>query len=138
MPDGKTYQEDFSSREEAHKACPIGCGVVEGSSAALWAESAQFEHASIGSFAKFSLHLLAVRAPPELLYACHDAARDELKHAELCFGLASRYARRPLGPGPLPLPVHVLGATDLASVLRAAIEEGCVGETLASLEAAEE
>lgn len=103
--------------------------------AELWARDALLEHASIASFARFSLHLLAVGAPPDLLDATHQAAIDEVNHAKMCFALASAYAGQPLGPGPLPLDGDVLGALDLASVTAAAVTEGCVGETLASLEA---
>ena len=101
-----------------------------------WARDALFEHASVASFSRFSLHLLAVAAPPELVDAAHQAAIDEVKHARLCFALASAYAGEPLGPGPLPLEGDILGALDLPSIAVAAVREGCVGETLASLEAA--
>jgi len=103
----------------------------------LWAESALFEHASVGSFAKFSLHLLHLGASADLLHACHQAALDEIKHARLCFALASFYGEQTLGPGPLQLPLDVLGSLAVADIVEAAIREGCVGETLASLEAQE-
>ena len=32
-----------------------------------WARDALFEHASVASFSRFSLHLMAVAAPPDLL-----------------------------------------------------------------------
>lgn len=104
--------------------------------AEAWARDALFEHASVASFSRFSLHLLAVAAPPELVDDAHSAARDEIHHARLCFALASAYAGEPLGPGPLPLDGDVLGALDLPSIAAATVREGCVGETLASLEAA--
>lgn len=105
--------------------------------AELWARDALLEHASVASFSKFSLHLMAVAAPPRLLDEAHRAALDEIQHARLCFALASAYAGDPLGPGPLPLEGDLLGALDLPSITAAAVREGCVGETLASLEAAE-
>jgi hypothetical protein len=104
--------------------------------AELWARDALFEHASVASFSRFSLHLMAVAAPPELLDGAHRAALDEIRHARLCFALASTYAGEPLGPGPLPLEGDLLGPLDLPSIAAAAVREGCVGETLASLEAA--
>jgi hypothetical protein len=103
---------------------------------ALWAEDGLMEHASIGSFARFSLQLLAVGAPPELLEGAHRAALDEVTHARLCFRLASAYADEPLGPGPLPLEGDALGPLELASVAAMTVIEGCIGETLAALEAA--
>ncbi len=105
--------------------------------AELWSRDALLEHASVASFSKFSLHLMAVAAPPALLDAAHRAALDEVQHARLCFALASAYAGEPLGPGPLPLEGDLLGKLDLPSIAAAAVQEGCVGETLASLEAAE-
>jgi hypothetical protein len=102
----------------------------------LWARDALFEHASVASFSRFSLHLMAVAAPPDLLSDAHRAALDEVKHARLCFALASAYAGEPLGPGPLPLDGDILGPLDLPTVTAATVREGCVGETLASLEAA--
>jgi hypothetical protein len=104
--------------------------------AEAWARDALFEHASVASFSRFSLHLLAVAAPPDLVDDAHSAARDEIQHARLCFALASAYAGEPLGPGPLPLEGDILGALDLPSIAAATVREGCVGETLASLEAA--
>ena len=104
--------------------------------AEAWARDALFEHASVASFSRFSLHLLAVAAPPELVDDAHSAARDEIRHARMCFALASAYAGEPLGPGPLPLEGDLLGPLDLASIAVATVREGCVGETLASLEAA--
>lgn len=103
--------------------------------AEAWARDALFEHASVASFSRFSLHLMAVAAPPELLDGAHKAAIDEIHHARLCFALASAYAGEPLGPGPLPLTGDVLGALDLPSIAIAAVKEGCIGETLASLDA---
>lgn len=104
--------------------------------AEAWARDALFEHASVASFDRFSLHLLAVAAPPMLVEDAHRAAIDEILHARICFALASAYAGEPLGPGPLPLEGDLLGKLDLPSIAAAAVTEGCVGETLASLEAA--
>lgn len=106
--------------------------------AAAWLHAAHQEHASIASFSRFSLELLAFGAPPELVAAAHSAALDEIGHARACFGLASRHAGEPLGPGALPLPAALPVARSLAEVAAATVEEGCVGETLAALFAAEQ
>lgn len=103
--------------------------------AQAWLRAARFEHASIASFARFSLQLLAVGAPPELVVEAHEAALDEVRHARLCFGLASLYAGRACGPGPLPIDARALEALDLASVTLATVIEGCIGETLAVAQA---
>jgi hypothetical protein len=100
-----------------------------------WAKAARAEHASIASFARFTLELLAVGAPPELVRDAQRAALDEISHAELAFAIASVYAGRPLGPGPLPLDANVLGRLDLDGIVASTVTEGCVGETLAAAEA---
>jgi len=100
-----------------------------------WTRAAQMEHASVAAFSRFSLQLLAVGAPPSLLEDAHHAALDEIKHAELCFSLATTYAGHAIGPGPLPVDERALIGWDLLSVAVSTVEEGCVGETIAALEA---
>jgi hypothetical protein len=56
----------------------------------------------VASFARLVLDLLAVGAPAELVAAASRAQAEEIEHARLCFSLASAYAGRPVGPGPLP------------------------------------
>ena len=100
-----------------------------------WTRAAQMEHASVAAFSRFSLQLLAVGAPPSLLEDAHRAALDEIKHAELCFSLATTYAGSSIGPGPLPVDERALTSWDLQSVAVGTVDEGCVGETIAALEA---
>jgi|SRR6187402_596099 len=96
--------------------------------------AAQAEHASIASFAKFSLELLAVGAPPQLLEQAHKAALDEIEHARICFALASHFSGQPFGPGPLPLELTMSSPT-LLEVTRDTVRDGCINETLAACEA---
>jgi hypothetical protein len=56
--------------------------------AARWLEIARQEHASVAAFARVSLELMAVGAPPHLLEGCHRAALDEVGHARLALDLA--------------------------------------------------
>jgi hypothetical protein len=98
-----------------------------------WLEDARLEHASIASFALFALELTQQGAPPSLLLQAQQAMADEVRHASACFGLASRYAGRRLGPGPLP--PFTLAPRSLAEIAAAAVREGCVGETLAVFQA---
>lgn len=102
-----------------------------------WEHIALMEHASIAAFARFALQLLAVGAPPELLVRTHQAMADETKHARLAFGLASAYRGAPVGPGRLPIDGALTNAVDVAELIRLTIREGCVGETVAALEAGE-
>ncbi len=97
--------------------------------AAHWSDLARLEHASVGSFARFTLELLGLGAPPDLLADVQRATLDELEHTKLAFGLVARFGGRDQGPGPLALD-GVLPATDPADVFAALVEEACVGETL--------
>jgi hypothetical protein len=100
--------------------------------ASAWARDAAMEHASVASFARFTLELLALGAPSDIVMSAQDAARDEIEHARACFAIAARYAGRDLGPGPL----DVSGASPaitFAGAVRAAVVEGCIGETLSAL-----
>ena len=68
-----------------------------------WVEAALAEHASVASFGRFVLELMAVGAPPELVEAATRAMSDEIAHARLAFGVAERLSGRSRGPGRLPL-----------------------------------
>lgn len=103
--------------------------------AAFWLHIAALEHASVASFARFSLQLMALGAPPELLAATQQAGADEVEHARLAYGLASAYAGRPLGPGPLHLD-DLRIETDRAIVVAELVREACVGETMGAADAA--
>lgn len=102
--------------------------------AAHWAHLGQMEHASIAAFARFSLQLLTLGAPPELVEACTQALADETRHARLCFQLASQYAGHGIAPGTLDIE-RSLDAASLVDIVDLVIAEGCVGETNAALEA---
>lgn len=99
-------------------------------------QAALLEHASIAAFARFTLQLLELGAPASFCRGAQDAMRDEIVHAQLCFTLASRYARQPIAPGPLSMS-GALAPASLEDVTRSCVLEGCIGETLAALEAAE-
>lgn len=105
--------------------------------ATRWQAEAQLEHASVASFSRFALELMALGAPPSLIEAAHAAAIDEVRHAELAFALASAYAGHPLGPGPLDLPSALPLTTELVALTVATFHEACVNETVAAVLAAE-
>ena len=54
-----------------------------------WTTAARAEHASVASFARFTLQLLHLGAPADLVADAQQAALDEVRHARLCFGVAS-------------------------------------------------
>jgi hypothetical protein len=97
-----------------------------------WLHDGCEEHASIAAFARFTMHLMSVGAPPEMIVASQRAAFDEVNHARACFALARRYSGRSLGPGALSLDGAMPPAT-LVDIAALAAEEGCVGETLGVL-----
>ncbi|MES1187588.1 MAG: ferritin-like domain-containing protein [Myxococcales bacterium] len=101
-----------------------------------WQRLGQMEHASIAAFARFSLQLLALGAPSELVEACTQALADETEHAKVCFKLASSYAGQALGPGPLDIGGS-LGCVSLGDIVDLVLAEGCFGETSAALDALE-
>lgn len=105
--------------------------------ASEWAIRAQNEHASIASFGRFSLGLLGVGAPADLLELSHRAALDEIVHAKMSFAIANAYGGRTLGPGPLELGGALDTLGGLVELVEATVIEGCVGETLSALEARE-
>ena len=106
--------------------------------AAAWTADALLEHASIAAFSRFSLELLAVGAPADLVMAAHRAALDEVRHARICFALAAGYAGAPLGPSRFPFDGALTLSGDLASLAKATAREGCIGETLSAIIAAEQ
>jgi hypothetical protein len=104
--------------------------------AQAWAHIGQMEHASVAAFARFALQLLQLAAPAELIERATQAMADETRHAQLAFGVASQYARAPLGPSVLDIE-RSLGGTSLVEVIELVVREGCIGETVAALEARE-
>lgn len=99
-----------------------------------WREAGVTEHASIAAFARLQLQLLALGAPASLFAAAGAAAQDELEHARLCFGLAGRYGGSQVGPSSLPAAAAPLDC-DLDHLIDETFVDGCVGETIAAVEA---
>jgi hypothetical protein len=101
-----------------------------------WTRIALMEHASIAAFARFALQLLSLGAPAELVERATSAMADETRHAKACFAVASSYARTTLGPGPLSIE-QSLADSALDAIVINTIREGCIGETLAAIQARE-
>ncbi|MBL8614138.1 MAG: ferritin-like domain-containing protein, partial [Deltaproteobacteria bacterium] len=103
-----------------------------------WAQLGRMEHASVGSFARFSLELLALGAPPELLTEAAAAMADEVRHARSCFGLAEALGGAPVSPGALDLSgslAHLDRSVDVHAIFTALLTEACVVETVAAAQA---
>jgi hypothetical protein len=101
---------------------------------AYWTEVALMEHASIAAFARFTMDLLAFGAPPELLMDAQQALADETIHAKDAFALASAYIGRSVGPGRLS---SASRSEEERDVILTTIVEGCIGESIAAVEARE-
>lgn len=99
-----------------------------------WTDVALAEHASVASFARFILDLSAMGAPATLLQDAATALQDEIRHAQIAFGLAGRYTESPIGPTPLRTD-GVATSNAPREIILAAVREGCIGETLAAAEA---
>jgi len=96
----------------------------------------RMEHASIAAFARLALELLALGAPAPLLVGAHEAMADETEHARMTFALAGAYLCTSVGPGPLSID-GALGACTPERFFATLVREGCIGETLAAVEASE-
>jgi hypothetical protein len=130
-----TAREGWSSTADAVTPDLAGLdGAARAALAAHWLEVGAAEHASVASFARFTLDLCAAGAPASLVADAQRAGLDEVEHARLAYGLASAYAGRAMGPGPLALGA-IRVAADRMELLRSLIEEACVGETLGVAEA---
>ena len=99
-----------------------------------WLQQAEGEHASVASFAKNSLHLLSAEAPSDLLLLSQRASLDEIRHAEVCYRFASQFLGNDFEPGQLDVEKS-LENRDLQKIAKSTIEEGCVAETIAAVEA---
>jgi hypothetical protein len=70
--------------------------------AQTWRDNARTEHASVAAFARLTLDLIALGAPPALVASANRDALDEIRHAEMCFALARSIDGRAEGPAPFP------------------------------------
>jgi hypothetical protein len=129
-------RSDWSRSLQSHEAA-AGDAADAAVIARGWLEDGFAEHASIASFARFTLGLLALGAPSDLVLAAQRAGLDEVRHARLCFALAARHSGESLGPGALEMQ-NALDARDLGSFAVRTVREGCVGETIAALHVAEQ
>ncbi len=102
----------------------------------FWGREALSEHASVASFARFVMQLLATGAPADLVRSSQRALAEEIDHATLCFGLASAYSGAPVGPSALDLSGGLEGSLDPIGIAVAVAREGCIAESVAALQIA--
>lgn len=91
-------------------------------------ELAHLEAASVPAFEQLAARLIAVGAPPELVAAARDAARDEVEHARVVTACARSY-----GAEPAKVRLHAVAEPDLEALALDNAVEGCVRETWGAL-----
>lgn len=141
MVDGVPREPGLCAREDWRASLVPRTAGLSGTTRRLlageWTRRARAEHASVASFARFTLELLALGAPPELVEAAQRAAGDEIRHAQVAFALASAYAGEAIGPSEIDIAGAVV-STSLERAAVACVREGCIGETLAAAAASVE
>jgi hypothetical protein len=123
------YEGDDALRAPLRCPTPADAGPVS-PRAAAWAASGSDEHASVAAFSRLSLMLMAHGAPSELIRDVHQAALDELDHAELCWSLARRFGATVVGAEAFPFTEAISVHAPLSAVAASAVREGCLAETL--------
>jgi hypothetical protein len=101
--------------------------------ARFWLEGAAAEHASVAEFARLSLVLMTMGAPPELLAETHRAALDEIAHAKTCFAIAGKITGITHSAGPLDVARAPRDAS-IEGLASCTLRDGCVGEAAAAME----
>ncbi|WP_224372743.1 ferritin-like domain-containing protein [Hyalangium versicolor] len=97
--------------------------------AAAWRAQAGMEAASVAAFAHLSNELLALGAPAHLIEKAHWDALDEIRHARLCYGLATAMDGQAQGPAPFPAAVLTRDRRlDVASLAAECMVESCLLE----------
>lgn len=126
-------------------AAPVQCDAELGAAqrrrlAAIWTLYASMEHASVPAFGRLAESLVRLGAPADLVRRAHEAAVDEVRHAQRCYSVASDLSGAPVGPAPLealddrtraPTP-----ADPLADLARGSLRDGVLAEGVAAATAA--
>ena len=116
---------------------------LRGELAARWRENGCTEHASVAAFARLTLDLIALGAPPQLIEAANRDSMDEIRHADLCFSIARALDGLAESPGPFPaarraggLPASrtlALAQLAVSSLIDGALHEGLSARVIARL-----
>jgi hypothetical protein len=142
---GRVLLPDLRSSSEWAGA-EMALGAAEGVPVGLadqWRENGKTEHASVAAFARLTLDLMALGAPPSLIAAANQDALDEIRHTEICFSLARALDGRSVSPAPFPQAQRVatlprsrtLALAKLAvdSLVDGALHEGVSARVIAKL-----
>jgi len=99
-----------------------------------FANQGEAEHASVASFARHTLQLMTMGAPPSLLIGSQEAALDEIRHAKMCYGIANSFLGAHIQPSIFDVDDSVKTISN-DEIIRSVIIEGCIGETIAAVQA---
>ncbi|MGB1017095.1 MAG: hypothetical protein ACPG4T_23360, partial [Nannocystaceae bacterium] len=99
-----------------------------------WTQVARAEHASVASFARVLLSLIHLGAPRALIQETQIAIADEIRHAQIAFGIASDLSETTLGPGRLKLTPEVTSPQEPNEFASSTFLDGCIAETVAAME----
>ena len=132
-----------TNEEWARRAMTLDSGEVPAGLADQWRENGKTEHASVAAFARLTLDLMALGAPPKLVADANRDALDEIRHAEMCFSLATALDGRRVSPAPFPQAQRVsslprarslaLAQLAVSSLVDGALHEGVSARIIARL-----
>ncbi len=100
----------------------------------FWSQEAATEHASVASFSRFVLQLLALGAPADLVRGATRAIAEELEHATTALAFAGAYGGTTLRPGALDVAGSLEGVADRTATAVSVAREGCIAETVSALQ----
>lgn len=129
-----TIEEVVAVPENASTFEPIIPEADRNKAAQYWAKVAMMEHASVASFSRFSLELMSIGAPVDLLSGAHQAALDEVRHTQVSLDIANQFGSTNFTPGSFPISREAADFAfgDVEKIAEAAALEGCIEETLAA------
>jgi hypothetical protein len=125
--------EDLEPRRESNGNLPE---TTRAALAQAWTDEGLEAHGAVAAYARFSLQLMSLGAPPQLIAGCAQAMQDEVAHAQACFSLARRYAGHDVGPAALAHSEGLLDG-DLTAIVIEVVQRGCIGEAVCALSARE-
>lgn len=136
VPGHQEMGRPFNTDNVQHYVAPMTQGTEQPGtrSAEHFEKMARLEHASVASFAVFSLQLLACGAPMSLVEDAHRAALDETKHTRMAMEMSRRAgadAGRDFAPFDRTLVIKVEPC--IRELALSTLREACLAETASAL-----
>ncbi|MEM6993179.1 MAG: hypothetical protein AAF721_21880 [Myxococcota bacterium] len=134
---GKAHVPETGTSHDAEDwVAPTAALDIPAAVATAWRANAATETASVAAFAHLANELLAVGAPARLVADAHADALDEIRHAQLCYGLAADIDGCLRGPAPFLAATAPAPSPTLATVAAESAVESCVLERASAIVAA--